>query len=435
MTTEQMPFSVDAEEAILGAVMIDPPIFIQLTLTPNDFYIERHQWIWEAMGQLHAKNQTPDFISLSDQLSANGKLKEAGGPAFLTTLINRVPTSLHADQYAQIIKDKSRRRQAINSARELTVAAFDEKANLDTVSAKITEQLTSTVHTSRELIHISEIVSQVASDVEERSKNPTETWGVPTGLIDLDKMTGGVAGLWYLGGEPGIGKSILMLQILINAAKRGKPGAIFSLEMSAIAQVIRAVSAEAKIATIGLRTGKIHDNDWESFYKACEEIADLPVYICDEPELNTTQLRAQLTRLKAKTNVQLFALDYLYLMTDEGSQDPTERTEILSKRVKAIQRKLDIAGITVNSVTKEGMNTTNPKSTSLRGSGQLIHDADVVLFITKHNTHDSMRTITITKGRDLADSGKIDLVKTASYPSFVDAQVRETTFKQGDKIP
>lgn len=435
MSYGQLPFNVEAEEAILGAVIIDPATFTQITLTPSDFYIERHQWIWEAMTQLHAKNQTPDFISLSDQLSTNGKLDSAGGPAFLTALINRVPTSLHADQYAGIIQDKSRRRKAIQAAGELTVAAFDEQSDLDTVSAKVTDQLTSTIHTNRELIHISEIISQVASDVEERAKNPSETYGVPTGFIDLDRMTGGVSGLWYLGGEPGIGKSILMLQIIINAAKRGKAGALFTLEMSNIAQMTRALSAEAKIPTSNLRTGKMNDNDWEPFYKACEEMADLPVYICDEPELTTTQLRAQLTRYKARINVEIFGLDYLYLMADQGSNDATERTELLSKRVKAIQRKLNINGITVNSVTKEGMNNASPKSTSLRGSGQLIHDADVVLFISKHDTFDSMRTLSVTKGRDLADSGSIHLIKTGSYPSFQNAQARQTSYPAGEDIP
>jgi replicative DNA helicase len=180
------------------------------------------------------------------------------------------------------------------------------------------------------------------------------------------------------------------------------------------------LSAEAQIPTRLLRTGHVGDEDWQTLYKIAAEIADLPIYICDEPELNTTQLRAHLAKARVKYKIDLFAVDYLYLMTDGEGVSPTERTEILSKRVKAIQRSMGIAGITINSVTKDGMDGKRPKQTSMRGSGQLIHDADVVLFITKHSIDEKLRVIEITKGRDLAEQGKIELLKTDSYPTFKD---------------
>lgn len=421
---QTIPFNVEAEEALLGSVLINPASFPTIDLRSKDFYIERHRWIWQAMAQVIAGNQIPDHVSLSEKLSGNGKLKEIGGPAFLASLVNRTPSSLHAEQYAEIVRDKSRRRKIIATAHELAVAAYDEKADLDKAAAQATDDLTATVRTSHEMLHISEAIPQLLDAVSEAAENPSETWGIPTGFVDLDRLTGGLLGLWYLAGPPGIGKSILMLQMMINAAKQGHAGAIFSLEMSALSQLMRAVSAEAEIATRSLKTGHIEADEWDAFYKACQSMADLPIYICDEPELSTTQLRAHLVRLKSKIDVEVFALDYLYLMTDDEKMEPTERTELLSKRVKAIQRKLDIPALTVNSVTKEGMKGS-PSITDLRGSGQLVHDPDVVIFMNKHDMAQDMRTLSLKKGRDLESLGRIDLVKMGSWPSFKDASERD----------
>ena len=416
----QIPYSQDAERGLIGGLLINPTAYSTLDLAASDFYLERHQWIWRAFGRITTEGSIPDFVTLCDELERRDKLEEAGGAAYLTSLVNQTPSSLHIEHYAGIVKEKARRRRAILTAQGIVAAAYSDTADMDEIIAIAVDDLTSSIRTKHELVPIGDIMEETLSYVQERANNPSDTYGVPTGFIDLDRMTGGVNGLWYLGGEPGIGKSILMLTAVVNAAKQGYGGAIFSIEMSNLSQGLRVLSAEAQISTRLLRTGQIGDDDWHALYNMAAEIADLPIYICDEPELNTTQFRAHLAKARVKYNIDLFALDYLYLMTDGEGINPTERTEILSKRVRAIQRSMGIAGITVNSVTKEGMDGKAAKSTSMRGSGQLIHDADVVLFITKHSVQENLRVIEITKGRDLAEQGRVDLLKTDSYPTFKD---------------
>lgn len=439
MTDMTMPFNVEAEEAILGSVLIDPRSFPTLDLDAGDFFIERHQWIWQAFVKINTLNQPVDYISLGDKLTEMGKLESVGGQASLFKLINRVPTSLHAEQYAEIIKDKSRRRKIILTARDLTIAAFDPQSDLDSETAQATDNLTKSITTQYDMVHIGDALPDLIDEVNERAANPNATPGIPTGFIDLDRLTLGVDGLWYVAGAPGVGKSILMLCIAVNAAKMGKGVAIFSIEMKTIAQLRRAISADAEIPTRILKTGQIDAEQWEAFYKATEEMADLPIWICDDPMLTTAQFHAHLTRLKSRNQVDLFALDYLYLLTDEPSLNPTQRTEVLSSRIKAIQRATDINGITVNSITKDG--TKNADMTNVRGSFQLIHDADVVVFIEPHENFESMRKLSLKKGRDLESLGRIDLVKTNEFPSFRDAVARKVPKRgqydtgKGDLIP
>ena len=231
-----------------------------------------------------------------------------------------------------------------------------------------------------------------------------------------------------------------MLCIAINAALEGFGVAIFSLEMSILSQLRRAVSANAQIPTRILKTGNIEADQWDAFYKAIEDMTNLPIWICDDPMLTTSQFYAHLTRLKSRNKIDLFALDYLYLLGDDPTLEPTQRTEVLSSRIRRIQRATGTAGITVNSVTKEGMKKSD--ITNMRGSGQLIHDADVVIFIEQHDTFKSVRTLRLKKGRELESLGVIELVKTDEYPSFKNMEIQkrkvgqyETKAPQEEPIP
>jgi len=423
-----VPHSREAEEAVLGAVLIDPDAFFRIDLRSQDFYIVRHRFIWDALVSLHGRGVSPDFVTLCDELDARHRLSEVGGAAYLSALVNNVPSALNAEHYAELVSETARRRAAIQVAHDLTVAAYDGQASMDAATAQALDRLS--VGGGGKPAHISEAASAVYDYVVEKSKNPGQTWGIPTGLIDLDRLTGGLSGLWYLAGPPGIGKSILMMQIVINAAKAGHPVGVFELEMSKLALAMRAVSAEGEIATHNMRTGYMPDEDWPALAHAVEVIASLPVYICDDPYLTTTKLRAQVSLMRAMYGIELFALDYMYLLADAEEEDLVRRTELLSKRVMAITRSAGIPALTVNSVTKEGMNGKPPSNTDIRGSGQLIHDADVVAFLSKHEYMDSIRKLTLTKGRDLGEIGTVEIVKTAGYPSFRNAEVRDRVMSE-----
>lgn len=422
MPTE-MPYNQEAEKALLGCVMINPSIFDQVAITAGEFYLARHQFIWTAFANLARRGVAIDFVTLTDELERDGHLKEIGGAAYVTSLLTEVPSTLHADHYAKIVRDRARRRAMIITASGLAAAAYNDTADLDTSAAQAIDALSSG-STQGELLPISKAVSQVIDYVDERQQNPKKIWGIPTGFADLDRLTGGMTGLWYIGGAPGVGKSILMLQILIQAAKRGCGSALFSLEMSSAAQVIRAVSGESKVPTRSMHTGSMTPDELAQFYTACGLLASLPIYICDTPSLSTAQLRSYLAQAKMKYDIQLFGLDYLYLMSDGDTDKMVERTETISRRIKGIQRSLGLAGLTVNSVTKGGMNGADPESANLRGSGQLVHDADIVMFLTKEKEA-TLHKLSITKARDLDSTGSVELVKLQGWPAFKDVAMHD----------
>ena len=169
MTDMTMPFNVEAEEAVLGSILINPQIFPTINLKPTDFYIERHNWIWKALVELSALNKPADLISLGDKLTEMGKLDSVGGQAFLFKIINQVPSSLYAEQYAEIIKDKSRRRIIIRTAHELAVQAFDPQSDLDKTTAKATDALTKSVTSEYEMTHIGDALPELIDDVNKRA--------------------------------------------------------------------------------------------------------------------------------------------------------------------------------------------------------------------------------------------------------------------------
>ena len=427
-TFAPVPFDPLAEEAVIGSVLINPGIFGSIDLMPDQFFIYRNQWVWQAFIELQQRSVAIDQITVTDVLNNKGQLQEFGGPARLVTLLNRTPSSLHAEYYAEIVRSHHRRRLILETSQRLAKAAHDREADLDAVIGQTVDSLTHVGNGRYQAVHISEALSEASAYIYDRIANPSDTFGIPTGLIDLDRLTGGVFGLWYLAGAPGIGKSILMMQILVHAAREGYPVVLFSLEMSQLSQMLRVISAQAQFPTYNLRTGQASEFDIDRINAAIQELTKLPFYISDASGLTTVQFRADLARLKSKYGILLYGLDYMYLMGDAEQLLPTERTEFLSKRVKNITRDLGLNGIAIESVTKEGMNGKVAKSSDMRGSGQLAHDADAVLFVKQHEDLPQIRIVSVTKGREIPDaggSGECELLKLSSYPLFQNLMARE----------
>lgn len=416
-------FSEQAERALLGALIVNPDGINLLDVMPEDFYIHRNRWIFEAMTALLHRKVMPDYVSLIDELDRHGKLAEIGGAAYLSQLVNETPFSLHAGDYAEIVKDKAHRRAILLHAKELAKAAYATQPPDETMM-KVIQQLTVSMRLTAGARPFAEFASALYDDVGERSKNPKDIFGYETGLADFDRTTGGLhpGEALYIGGEPGVGKSILSIQMGFGMAERGYPGAIYSLEMLGLQVARRSVSAMARMDTIKLKTGKLEDGDWAKFVAAIEEASALPIYLCDDAYMTTAALRADLARLVSRYDIKWFVLDYLYLLSDGvGVMDPTARTELLSSRIKLLCKEFGLAGITVNSVTKDG--------SDIRGSGQVKHDADLIVMLEQHQPDkqtmnmkkDSMRTLVFKKARELANPrAYLHLVKDDKFPAFYD---------------
>ena len=422
-------FNQGAEAALLGALMIDPGLIVEQDLEADDFYIQRHSWIYEAMQALSRRGVLPDIVTLAEELETRAHLGEIGGMSYLFNLSTQTPSSLGSGQYAGIVRDYAQRRRAVQVANQLARAAHNLETPLDNAAGEVIEALTRGIRPKTGAQHISHYVDDLADVIEERAENPDAVWGIPTGILDYDKATGGLqpGEVAYIAGEPGVGKSILSMQMGFNMGRAGDPGAIYSLEMQGRQVVQRALSAAARIETRKLKTGQLDDRDWPLLTHAIEEMRGLPVYLCDEANLTTTALRADLARLKARHGIKWFVLDYLYLMADgDGRMEDTERTALLARRIKGLCQELGLAGITVNSVTKDGMDTSKASKKSVRGSGEVVHAADVIGNLLPHQPESggqaekNMRTFVFTKGRELEGLGYFHLVKMDRWPAFGD---------------
>lgn len=432
MNTNEPPilYNEEAEQAVIGSVLISQDLRDYDDLHSVDFYVQRHRWIWDAIKALDNRKIDIDVITLSDELDKCGRLAEVGGPMVLTKLINYTPSSLYGASYAKIVKEYAYRRSLINAAQDIAKIAYNSK-NVETDVIEIVERLSKRTSGGDGAEHWAGAIGELYDEVEERSKNPKDVWGIPTGIKDFDAITGGLqpGEVLLLGGEPGIGKSKLSLQMGVNMGLAGHPGAIYSLEMRKRQVTRRAISSIGKIDTRKMKSGRMESTDWTAFTQAVELASEAPIFLCDAGNLTTAKLRADLARLVSREKIEWFVLDYLFLMADgDGTISDNERTAMLSRRLKNMALDFGLAGITVSSVTKEGMGGENrPTQKNIRGSGQMIHDADMVCFLTNHiagkfeAVDKRLVTLSFAKGRDLEGSkGYFHLVKFDTYPSFGD---------------
>src|SRR5512141_2128538 len=260
-----VPHSREAEEAVVGAVLINPEVYYDVAqfLQADDFYIHRHRWIWEAFASLHEQRIPVDLLTLGEELDRKGQLAEIGGPAYLTALVNQVPSSLNAESYGHIVESHSIRRKMISAANSIASLAYDEDTTVDNVMDEAEKAVfgVSERRLRHDMAPIREVMSVVYDQVDERGKRSDEIFGVPTGFIDLDKMLGGLqpSDLLIIAGRPGQGKSGFLLSVARNAALTHKTHvAVFSLGMSNEQVAERLISQETGIDSQTLRTGKLN---------------------------------------------------------------------------------------------------------------------------------------------------------------------------------
>ena len=376
-----VPHSREAEEAVVGAVFINPEVYYDVAqfLNADDFYIHRHKWIWEAFTSLHEQRIPIDLLTVSDELDRRGQLGEVGGPAYLTSLVNQVPSSLNAESYGRIVEGYSIRRKMINAANQIASVAYNERTDVDDVMDEAEKAVfnVSERRLKHDLQPISSVLSEYYDRIDDLAKRPEEFYGVPTGFIDLDKMLTGLqpSDLLIIAGRPGQGKTGFLLSVAKNAGLTHKKHvAIFSLEMSNEQVVQRLIAQETGIDSQRLRTGKLQENEWPLFTHAIEVFGDTQIYLDDTPAITPLQLRTKCRRLHMEFGLDLVIVDYLQLMGgDTRNDNRVQEVSYISRNLKILARELNVPVLAAAQLSRavEQRSDKRPVLSDLRESGCL----------------------------------------------------------------
>jgi replicative DNA helicase len=428
------PHSAEAEESVLGAVLMsaDAANIALERLHPEDFYRPTHQAIFQAVVDLFDANEPIDAVTLSEGLRRSGALERVGGVGFLTALIDAVPTASNVDYYAGIVEEHALRRRLLRVGGQLGGLAGSMGEPITEVLDKA-EQAVFAVSERRigeGLAPIDPLLGPAIEKAEELNRRGDEVTGIATGYRDLDTKLAGLhpTNLLVVAARPGMGKTALALNIAQNVAVQDKAVAIFSLEMSREEIVSRMLCAQGRIDSQRLRTGRLTESDFTKLSNAASVLYKKPIYVDDSPGLTVTEIRAKARRMRRRPGLDLLIVDYLQLM--QGTQGENRQQEIaaISRQLKNLARELNVPVIGVSQLNRslESREDKRPRLGDLRESGAIEQDADVVLFIYRHEYYHpeaqetkGIAEINIAKHRQGA-VGRVDMTFLPEFTLFAD---------------
>ena len=439
-----IPAAIEAERAVLGSLLIDPDAIVKIAsfLRAQDFYRERHSWLYETMFALHERHEPLDFVTVVDELERRGQLEEIGGPAYIADLISTTPTAMYVDHYARIVERTAVLRRLISAATQIAELAYDESQEVDEVVDRA-EQIIYGVSESRihrDLVPIRAIMNDVVEGIDFLARNQNTLMGVPTGFTMLDRLLGGLqkSDLVILAARPSMGKTSLALNIAQNAAERYQARvAVFSLEMSSEQLVQRLLSQKTQIDSHRLRLGMIEEDEWQMLLEAANDLANTNLFIDDTPAASVTEIRTKARRLYSEHGLDLILIDYMQLMSGQGGGNRNENRQqeisYISRSLKALARELNVPVIALSQLSRavESRADKRPMLSDLRESGSIEQDADVVLFIYRDDYYaeDSERQniadIIVAKHRH-GSTGTVSLYFRKELTQFRDLEIQRT---------
>jgi len=389
-----LPSNREAEEALIGAVLINQEVFLDVSqfLNTEDFFIVRNQWLWEAFRHLSETRQPIDLVTVTETLSNRGQLDEVGGQAYLMSLINRAPNAFHAESYGQIIEQNAIRRRMLEAANEIARLAYHQDQAIDTVVDEAEKAIfnVSERRIKRDLVPIREVVRDYYDRIDELASRSDEIFGVPTGLIDIDNLLGGLQKSDFLivAGRPGMGKTGFLLGTMRNAALvHKKHVAMFSMEMSNEQLLQRMIAMDTRIDTQRLRSGRLNDNEWDIFFQSLDSYDRAMIFLDDTPAITPLSLRTKCRRLHLEFGLDLIIVDYLQLMTgDHRTDNRVQEVSNISRNLKVLARELNVPVLTAAQLSRavEHRPDKKPQLSDLRESGSLEQDSDIVMFIHRN---------------------------------------------------
>lgn len=419
---ELQVYSQEAEKALIGSVLLNQEMYQEASkhVVTADFYNIKHKDIWDTFEALYHERTPIDILTVCDKLGE--KLSGVGGQCYLLDLVNSVPTSVNAEYYAKIVRDKARRREAIQIASRLANFATGDN-DLDAHIPKVMAEIMGLSSVEGKTSRVADALGNLFDDISERMANPQSIFGIPTGITKFDEVTGGLqrGEAFLLSGEPGLGKSLLSIQIAFAMAKKGFPGVVYEMEMSKEQTLRRTLSNESGVPVRNMKTGYLNDQQFQNIVDAIASIEKLPLYFSDSTSWTTAAMRADLTRLKQLHGVQWFVVDYLRLLKDRNGKDEAERLAHVGLALHDICKDLKLAGLIIHSMNKGGYEGT-PGMENLSGSAQVSFDMDTIAFLTKdtsrQNRDKNIVNLTFDKQREGDASRIIQLVRKQGFPYF-----------------
>ncbi|HET6380370.1 MAG TPA: replicative DNA helicase [candidate division Zixibacteria bacterium] len=406
------PQAVEAEQSVLGSILIDPDAILKVGdfLKPADFYRQQHAEIYEAMLALHGQREPIDLVTLGDELARRDRLEQVGGPAYLASLMNVVPTAVHVEHYGRIVERKAILRNLIAAAGKIAAVGYEEasdaEAAIDRAEGILFE--VSQRRTDGGFESLSTLLAQAYDRLEYLHEHRGEVLGIPSGLSHLDALLGGFqpSDLIILAARPSVGKTSMALNIAQHAAVReGKKVAIFSLEMSREQLALRLLSAESGINPRPLQTGFVDETDWSKIAQVMNAMHNAPMWIDDSPILTVMELRTKARRLEAEQHgLDLVIVDYLQLMQGSVQQKDANRVQEvseISRGLKSLARELKVPVIALSQLSRnvEQRGTAEPRLSDLRESGSLEQDADVVIFLYREGEQNPESDVELVKAK------------------------------------
>lgn len=429
------PQNLEAEQSVLGCLMLDKDAIIKVAdlIIPEDFYDARHKHVYTVMLELFEKTISIDVLTVSNALEEKGLMERAGGPGYITSLVNAVPTAAHVVHYAGIVRKKGTLRRLIDGATEITRLAYKEEGEVEDILDSAEQRLysVSQKHLKQNFVPINTILHETFERIDELHRDGGAIRGVATGFLDLDKLLSGLqkSNLIILAARPSMGKTSLALDIIRHVGvETKKPVAIFSLEMSRDELVDRLLSAQSGVNLFKIRTGHLTDDDFTLLGEAMGALSEAPIYIDDAAGANIMEVRTKARRLQTEHGISLLVIDYLQLMQGKNSNSDNRVQEVseISRNLKILARELNVPVLALSQLSRGVENRPDkvPQLSDLRESGSIEQDADVVMFIYREDMYkgrDSRRPniaeIHIRKHRN-GPVGQTDLYFDAEKASF-----------------
>ncbi len=395
------PHSIEAEQSVLGGLMIDNDAWLQVSerLTEGDFYRADHRLIFRAIESLAAETRPFDVVTLSEWLDRHGELDKAGGLAYLATIADNTPSSANIAAYADIVRNRSVLRQLIAAGTEICSACYhtegrDTAELLDHAESLVFEIAEQLARGRRGMTGIKDLLASALDRIDALFQSDSPITGLATGFADLDDMTSGLqpSDLVIVAGRPSMGKTAFAINIAEHAAiKDDKTVAVFSMEMPGEQLAMRMLSSLGRIDSHKVRTGKLGDDDWPRLTSAVGLLSEAKLYIDDTPALTPSELRTRCRRIAREHGLDLVVVDYLQLMQVPGTSEnrATEISEI-SRSLKALAKELGVPVLALSQLNRslEQRPNKRPVMSDLRESGAIEQDADLIVFIYRDEVYD-----------------------------------------------
>ncbi|WP_270371094.1 replicative DNA helicase [Aerococcus urinaeequi] len=394
------PQSIEAEQAVLGAILLDSDVFISVLeyVSADDFYSRANQLIFEAMEELNRDDEAIDALTVQQKLNNMHMLENVGGYEYIFQLANDTPTAANAEYYARIVEEKSLLRKLIQASNKIARESFEQEESVSVILDEAEKSILNVAENRNRngFIHIRDVVFESMQNLDDLSKNGQDVTGIPTGYPDLDAMTAGLQPeeLIILAARPAVGKTAFALNIAQNVAtKQDGVVAVFSLEMGAGSLVNRMICAEGSINAGHLRTGQLTEDEWSDLIVASGALSEADIYIDDTPGIRVTEIRSKSRRLlKERGRLDLIVIDYLQLIEGSGKRNENRQQEVsdISRQLKKIAKELHVPVIALSQLSRgvEQRQDKRPVLSDIRESGSIEQDADIVAFLYRDDYYE-----------------------------------------------